>query len=118
MLTEWAVSVDMSGAPDPFFAAGLTDRDVARIGKEAGGLPWAYRRNGTLTAFNLKRATGDGTVRFARTNPRPTTRPPATPRLRAHQVRLPLEFLLLGAGLALWAWLRTARRRKPHGHLK
>ncbi len=118
VLTEWAVSVDVPGARDPFFAAVLSDRDVVRIGTESGGLPWAFRRNGTLTAFELPRPEGEGIARFTRGHPRPTTKPRATPRIRADHVRLPIELLLLVVGLAVWGWLRFGRRRTPRPRLR
>ncbi len=119
VLTEWAVSVEAPVVPQPFFAARITDRDVARIGAEAGGLPWAFRRTGTLTAFDVKRPdTEDGLLRFGRAHPRSTIKPAPTPRLRAHHFRVPVElFLALIAG-AVWWWMRFGRRRKKGSRLR
>ena len=127
VLTEWAVSVESeasdtaaaSGA-EPFYAAGITDRGIARIGAEAGGLPWAFRRNGTVTAFDVQRpgAVGEGILRFGRTHPRPTIRPAPTPRIRAHRFRVPVELFLLLVGGGAWWWMRFGRRRQRGGRLR
>ena len=119
VLTEWAVSVEGPNVPQPFFAARITDRDVARIGAEAGGLPWAFRRTGTLTAFDLRRPdTDEGVLRFGRSHPRPTLKPVPTPRLRAHSFPVPVElFAALVAG-AVWWWMRFGRRRKKGDRLR
>ncbi len=117
ILTDWAASLESQAPPEPFFAASLSERQVARIGSEAGGTPWAFRRNGTLTAFDLDRPTGDGLLRFSRTHPRPALRPAPTPRIRAHRFRVPIELFLLLGGLATWSWMRFGRRRRTGGRL-
>lgn len=112
VLTEWAVAVDVDRPPRPFFADVLTEKAVHRLGTDAGGLPWAFRREGTLTAFAVQRPTaGLGIVRFVRTDPWPTIRPTPAPRIRANTLRLPIEVVLLLVGLAVYAWRRPSRRR-------
>ncbi len=110
VLTEWSVDVDAQIAPEPFFADLLTGRDIARMGSEAGGLPWAFRRDGTLTAFRVDRPTGLGVLRFARTEARPPVRPAPTPRVRAHRLEVPVELLLLFVVVGSWLWLRHWKR--------
>ena len=110
VLTEWAVSLDAAAELVPFYADGVSGRDVARMSNEAGGLPWAFRRDGTLTAFQLERTSDTDIVRFIATDQRPTTKPSPTPRVRAHRIEVPVELLLLGLLIGFWAWLRHWRR--------
>ncbi len=110
VLTEWSVDLDTQLAPEPFFADLLTGRDIARMGSEAGGLPWAFRRDGSLTAFRIERTPGLGVLRFARTEARPPVRPAPTPRVRAHRLEIPVELLLLVVVLGSWLWLRHWKR--------
>jgi hypothetical protein len=114
VLTEWPVAPDSNEPADPFYADAITGRDVVRLGSDAGGLPWAFRRDGTLTAFELPRPTGLGVLRFVRCNPYPPRRPEPSPQLRAHHLKVPIEALLLVFGLTFWAWLRFVRGRNTH----
>lgn len=114
VLTEWAVSVDRDDPPEPFFADALGGRDVLRISGEAGGTPWNFRRDGTLTAFDVERPDGLGIVRFVRTSPRPAIHPPPRHELKTHRMRLPIEAILLVVGGLAWTWMRFARRN-AHG---
>lgn len=116
VLSEWAVSPDIAKPPSPFFADALTERAVSRLSNDAGGLPWAFRREGNLTAFELARPTDAlGVVRFVRVDPWPTTRPSPAPRVRANTFDLPIEVLLLLLGLAAYSWRRQGRRRLARG---
>ena len=110
VLTEWAVDVDVTEPPEPFFADAVSGRDVARIGTEAGGLPWAFRRDGTLTALDLPRPPGLGIIRFVPAEARATIHPVRAPRVRAHRLKVPVELLLLAAILGSWLWARNWRR--------
>ncbi len=118
VLTEWAVTTEQQPPPEPFYADTLSGRDVARIGNEAGGLPWAFRRDGTLTAFQIERPSGIGVLRFSRADPLPAVRPTPTPRLREYRLRVPVELLILLIGLIVWIWMRFGRRQGPPSRLK
>jgi len=109
VLTEWAVDVDAPDPPAPFFAATLSSRDISRISVESGGLPWSFRRDGTLTAFELPRPPGRGIVRFVRTEPRPAVRPTPQVDLLPQKVSIPVELILVALALGVWAWLRFGR---------
>lgn len=109
VLTEWAVNLDAEAQPEPFFADALSSADVGRLGSEAGGLPWAFRRDGTLTAFRLERPPGAGILQFSRTDPRPPLRPEPRPQIRAHRLKIPVEAFLLAVVGAVWLWLRFGR---------
>lgn len=113
VLTEWAVDLPFNA--DPFYAATLDQKGVQRIANDAGGLPWAFRRDGTLTAWSLDAGVLPPVVRFSRTDPRPQLKPAPVPRIREHRLKVPVELLLLGAILLGWAWLRFGRniRRGP-----
>ncbi len=116
VLTEWAVAVDVDRPPLPFFADILTEKAVNRLSTDAGGLPWDFRREGSLTGFRVDRPTrGMGIVRFVRADPWPTTRPTPAPRIRANTLRLPFEVVLILIGLAIWGWRRPNRRRLGRG---
>ncbi|MCA9558395.1 MAG: DUF2330 domain-containing protein [Myxococcales bacterium] len=116
VLTEWAVAVDVERPPRPFFADVLTEKAVNRLGADAGGLPWDFRREGSLTAFRVERPTdGMGIVRFVRSDPWPTIRPTPEARIRANTLRLPIELVLILAALAVWGWRRPGRRRLGRG---
>ncbi len=110
VLTEWAVALDAQGAPEPFYADAISTRSLSRLATAAGGLPWAFRRNGALTAYELPRPEGLGVIRFVRTDPRPTTRPRPTPRMRAHTFNVPFEAIGLLVFLGFWGWFRFLRR--------
>ena len=116
VLTEWAVALHQPDGPAPFFADTISARTLSRMSSEAGGLPWAFRRDGTLTAWSLPRLDGLGILRFERADPRPTIRPVPTPRIRAHRLRIPIELLLLFAAGVFWIWLRFGRRRSAPRH--
>lgn len=109
VLTEWAVNLGVEGAPEPFFADALTEREIARLRNDAGGLPWAFRRDGTLTAFQLQRPFSARLLHFERAESRPTRRPAPTPRERAHRFRVPVELVLVLVWLA-WLGLRRYGR--------
>lgn len=113
VLTEWAVSLDVASPPEPFFADALAGRDVLRLASEAGGDPWNFRRDGTLTAFEVERPEGAGVVRFVRSEPRATIHPPVRHELKTHRLRVPVEALVLSVALLLWTWMRYARRSAP-----
>lgn len=116
VLTEWAVAVDADRPPHPFFADILTEKAVNRLSTDAGGLPWDFRREGSLTGFRIDRPTaGLGIVRFVRSDPWPTTRPTPAPRIRANTLHLPIEVVFLLIGLAIWGWRRPNRRRLGRG---
>lgn len=116
VLTEWAVEVDAERAPQPFFADILTEKAVNRLSTDAGSLPWDFRREGSLTGFEVERPTaGRGIVRFVRRDPWPTIRPTPAPRIRANTLHLPVEVVLLLLGLAAWGWRRPNRRRLGRG---
>ena len=114
VLTEWPVAPDSNEPADPFYADAITGRDVVRFGNDAGGLPWAFRRDGTLTAFELSRPTGLGVLRFVRCDPYPPRRPEPSPQLRAHHLKVPIEALLFVFGITFWAWLRFVRGRNTN----
>ncbi|MCB9522224.1 MAG: DUF2330 domain-containing protein [Myxococcales bacterium] len=118
VLTEWAVTPDVQPEPAPFFADSLSGQEVSRIGNEAAGLPWAFRRDGTLTAYEIARPGGLGVVRFGRSDPHPSVRPEPEPRLRAYRLRVPIELLMLAGLLVAWIWWRYGRRRAPQGRLR
>lgn len=112
VLSEWAVAVDVARGPTPFFADTLSDRDMSRLADDAGGLPWAFRREGTLSAFMVERPTeGLGIVRFVRSDPWPTIRPSPAPRIRAYTFSLPIEVALALIVLGVWGWRQRDRRR-------
>lgn len=110
VLTEWSVNVDAASAPAPFFSSALTARDVTRLGASSGGLPWNFRRDGTLTAFKLPRPGGDGILHFARSEPRTAIRPARKPVYRKYRIRLPVEIFLFAFMAAAWLWMRFGRR--------
>ncbi|MBU0552160.1 DUF2330 domain-containing protein [Myxococcota bacterium] len=111
VLTEWAVRVDSQQPPRPFFADILTGPEVARISAEAGGLPWSFRRAGTLTAFKVERP-ASGVLNFTRMDPRPPIRPAPAPNVQSYHLQIPLELLLALGPSLLWLWLRHGRRRR------
>ncbi|MCB9529184.1 MAG: DUF2330 domain-containing protein [bacterium] len=112
VLTEWAVNLDIARPPAPFFADALTEKAVNQLSNDAGGLPWAFRREGNLTAFEVPRPSDSlGIVRFTRTDPWPTIRPNPAPQVRANTFELPVEVVLLLVGFAVWSWRRQGRRR-------
>jgi hypothetical protein len=113
VLSEWAVSVDAAENHEPFFADAVSGRDVLRLASEAGGNPWNFRRDGTLTAFEIDRPRGLGIVRFVRTEPRPTIHPPVRHEMKTHRLRVPVELLVLALSLLIWTWMRYARRNGP-----
>jgi hypothetical protein len=110
VLTEWAVAVDTESPPEPFFADAVPGREVLRLANDAGGNPWNFRRDGTLTAFEVDRPTGLGILRFVQTAPRAAIHPAARHELKVHRLRVPVEALLLGLALLAWTWMRYARR--------
>jgi hypothetical protein len=110
VLTEWAVGVDEASPPEPFFADAVPGREVLRLANEAGGNPWNFRRDGTLTAFDVRRPGGLGVVRFVRVPPRPSIHPAARHELKVHRVRVPVELIVCGLALLGWTWMRYARR--------
>lgn len=112
VLTEWAVSPDTDLSLEPFYADALTGRDVSRLGAEAGGLPWAFRRDGTLTAFRFEREDVPSVLRFVQSPPRPRIRPEPKPQVRAHSMQLPVELPLLGGIFGIWAWIRLRQGRR------
>lgn len=116
VLSEWAAALDVTDPPEPFYAHTIAARALSRMSSEAGGLPWAFRRNGTLTAWSVSRPTGLGILRFNRTEPRQSVRPTPTPRIRAHRLHVPIELLLLAAAAVFWIWLRFGRRRSTRHH--
>lgn len=116
VLTEWAVAGDVDRPPRPFFADILTEKAVNRLSSDAGGLPWAFRREGSLTGFRVERPTdGMGIVRFVRSDPWPTIRPTPKARIRANTLKLPIELVFVLAGLVIWGWRRPSRRRLGRG---
>lgn len=112
VLTEWAVDLDLAGAFEPFYAATLTRRGVQRMSSDAGGLPWTFRRDGTLTAYTLEAGQIPAIIRFARTDPRPQRKPAQVPVIREHRLRIPIEGLFLLVVLLGWAWLRFGAPRR------
>jgi hypothetical protein len=110
VLTEWAVALDAASPPEPFFADAVPGREVLRLATEAGGSPWNFRRDGTLTAFEVERPTGLGILRFVQTAPRPAIHPAARHELKVHRLRVPAELIVLGLALLIWTWMRYARR--------
>ncbi|MFN3200636.1 MAG: DUF2330 domain-containing protein [Bradymonadia bacterium] len=112
VLTEWAVSPDTDMSGEPFFADALSGRDVSRLGTEAGGLPWAFRRDGTLTAYRFDRGQVPSVLRFVQSPPRPRIRPKAEPQIKAHSMQLPVELPLLGGIFGIWAWMRLRNGRR------
>ena len=113
ILTEWAVSLDSTENPEPFFADAVTGRDVLRLASEAGGSPWNFRRDGTLTAFEIDRPRDLGVLRFMRTEARPTIHPPVRHELKTHRLRVPIEAIILALAALIWTWMRFARRNGP-----
>ncbi len=109
VLTEWAVSQDIDSPPEPFFADSLSGREVLHIANEAGGTPWNFRRDGTLTAFELERPEGLGIVHFVHTAPRPAIHPPPGHELKTHRLRVPVELMILVVSLLAWTWMRYVR---------
>lgn len=109
VLTEWAVNLDLDDAPAPFFADALSEREITRLSNDAGGLPWAFRRNGTLTAFRLDRPAAKRVLHFERGEPRTPRRPSPTPRERAHRFKIPIELVGVLAWLAYLGLRRYGR---------
>jgi hypothetical protein len=114
VLTEWAVSLATESPPEPYFADTLTGREVNRLGGRAG-LPWAFRRDGTLTAFRLDRPPGPGILQFARAEPRAAIRPEPVPREKIHRFRVPIEVPVLVLALVGVLWVRSRRREPADG---
>jgi len=112
VFSEWAVDLPMDGAPEPFFADVIARKEVNRMEADAGGLPWNFRREGTLTAWRLAGLNRPDTVRLSRADPRPPLRPQPEPRLRAYRFDLPMELLIGVILFLLRAWIRVGRRRK------
>ncbi|MCA9541803.1 MAG: DUF2330 domain-containing protein, partial [Myxococcales bacterium] len=110
VLTEWAVAVDTADPPEPFFADTLDEAAITRLNNDAGGLPWVFRREGTLTGYAMPRPPDAGIVRFVRTDARPQLRPEAAPRLRAQHLRVPVELLVGFLFLLGWGWVRVGGR--------
>ncbi len=117
VLTEWGVNVDTANAPAPFYSDALSARDVTRLGASSGGLPWNFRRDGTLTAFRLERPGGDGILHFAPSEPRAAIRPARSPVIRNYRIRLPVELLLFGFAGAMWLWMRFGKKRDSRNRL-
>ena len=117
VLTEWAVDLDLAGGYEPFFAATLTRRGVQRMASEAGGLPWTFRRDGTLTAYTLEAGRIPPIIRFARTDPREQRKPQPLPRIREHRLQVPVELVLILVVLLGWAWLRFGSKLHRGGRL-
>jgi hypothetical protein len=115
VLTEWAVNLTGEAPPAPFFSDTLSGHDVNRLGGRTAGVPWAFRRDGTLTGYQLDRPEGAGILQFVRADPRPVIRPEPVPLARVHKLRVPIEALVaLVFGLG-WAWVRVRRREPPGG---
>jgi hypothetical protein len=112
VFTEWAVELPLEAPPEPFFADVLTRKDVNRMEADAGGLPWSFRREGTLTAWRLPGVIRPSTMRLSRVDPRHPVRPPPEPVMRAYRFDLPVELLILTVVLLVRAWLSVGRRRR------
>ncbi len=114
VLTEWAVSLAAESPPEPYFADTLSGRDVNRLGGRAG-VPWAFRRDGTLTAFRLERPPGAGILQFVRSEARAAIRPDPVPREKVHRFRVPIELPALACVLVAVLWARSRRREPAEG---
>lgn len=110
VLTEWAVAMDTADPPEPFFADALPGREVSRLATEAGGSPWNFRRDGTLTAFEVERPSGLGILRFVQTSPRSAIHPAARHETKLYRIGIAVELVVLGLALLIWTWMRYARR--------
>jgi len=117
VLTEWAVQLDSDPSLKPFYANSISAKEIARISSESGGLPWAFRRAGTLSAFQVQRPTDLGVLHFRRSDPRPSIRPKPQVQQRVHHLRIPIELLLLIFTLGIWLWLRFGRRKRGDSRL-
>lgn len=106
VLTEWAVTPDQNDPADPFYARTILGQEVVRMGTELGSLPWAFRRDGSLTAFESPRVEGSGVLRFIRSEPYSPRSPAPTPRVRAYHAQIPIELIVLVLSLSLWGWRR------------
>lgn len=126
VLTEWSVDVELPAPTPPFYSGTLTGRQVTRLGADAGGVPWAFRRGGTLTGFLFPTAAADamtvdgapGVVRFPRTEPRPAITPPPRDDLKSFVLKVPLELPLLLGGVVFWGWRRRRTRPRMGGRLR
>lgn len=119
ILTEWPAGLEHDANSEPFYADAFTTRQLQQLGRDVGGLPWGFRRDGTLTAFRLQPSATTSVLQITRLGARPSVRPTPTRATRLHSVEVPLEPVLAGAVLLVWWGLRRRRRPISRGlHLK
>ena len=111
VLSEWSVVPLGESPPAPFYADTFPLKQLIRLRNQAGRVPWSFRRDGTLTGYELPRSAADGGIlRFRRTTPFPPRRPAALSKERAYVIEVPLEGLALLA-IGLLTGLGRLRRR-------
>jgi hypothetical protein len=118
VLTEWPVQVSGYDDKSPFLSVPISEKDLSRIAKSARGLDWSFRRDGILTAYQIRRRGADREMVFIQSDVVRTVAPKPSARVRPVLIPIPIEAIALVLGITFWGWLGNRRRGRRRGGIR
>lgn len=116
VLTEWSVNIESMYTEVPFYSDMISGHEAARLSSESTR-SWAFRRDGSLTAFHIPRDESTNILRFTPTDPRPTIKPVPAATVRPHHLRIPVEAFFIITILGVYGLIRAWRSDKHNRKL-
>lgn len=110
ILSEWPVGSESEGDLELLMSKPITAVQLERLRKRARGFPWDYQSDGHLTGYRLNDRTQFDVLRFTKMKVLPEKMPVAKKRMRLIDLNLPIEVILLGIWVTVWAWRGSSRR--------
>ncbi len=115
VLSETRMEIAEYAALTPFSALSMSAKDIGNLERVSRGLPWTFRRAGTLTGFRLEARGEVDVLTFQASADRTPIKPDRSARVRTVRIEIPLEILLAGVFAGGWFWLRARRGRGTRG---
>ncbi|MBV70054.1 MAG: hypothetical protein CMH52_01770 [Myxococcales bacterium] len=112
ILSEWPVGPEIEGPMELALSKPITAVELERLKKRSRGFPWEYESDGHLTGYMLTERDNYRVLRFTKMKVLPEKRPRAKKRERLIDLNLPIELIVLGIWLTIWAWRGRSTRFK------
>ncbi|MEE2755828.1 MAG: DUF2330 domain-containing protein [Myxococcota bacterium] len=112
ILSEWPVGPEVEGPMELALSKPITAVQLERLKKRSRGFPWDYESDGHLTGYVLTKRDSYQVLRFTKMKVLPEKKPKAKRRERLIDLNIPIELIILGTWLTIWAWRGRSTRFK------